>query len=260
MNSPMIEITNLSKEFHPSADFLLSLPGKRKILALDRVNLRVEKGELFSLIGPNGAGKTTLIKILAGSILPTRGKVLIGGYDAAREEMKVKTLIGIVAGEERSFYWRLSGRQNLEFFAALYGLKKEEADSRIVYLMRMLNISDAGMRFQEYPSGLKQKFFIARSLLHEPEVVIMDEPTRNLDPLAAEDLRIFIKEELVGKKGKTVIFCTHNLAESSFFGGRVAVMNKGRIVSCGPLGELAAGAGLPAGASPEEVFKHYVNA
>jgi ABC-2 type transport system ATP-binding protein len=231
---------------------------REPVLALDKISFGVAQGELLVLVGPNGAGKTTLIKILSGLILPTEGSVSVCGCDVVRDENKVKSIIGLVTGGERSFYWRISGRKNLEFFAALYNLRGAAAKKRVDYLVDLLGINNPGRRFQEYPAGVMQRFAIARSLLHDPKVIIMDEPTRNLDPLSAEDLRLFIREELVKKMGKTVLFCTHNLTEAASFGGRIAIMDKGRIIACDHPEELRKKSGLPKDSRLEEVFRHYV--
>ena len=264
MSQYVIEATNLSKKFYSSQslwELFYSLRiGRKLILALSSINLAVKEGELFVLIGSNGAGKTTLIKILLGLILPTEGLITINGYDLMREEINVKKCIGMVTAEERSFYWRLTGRQNLEFFAALYGLRKKEANQRINYLLGLLDIQDSGRRFQEYPSGLRQRFSVARCLLNDPKIIIMDEPTKNLDPLSAESLILFIKKELVERRRKTIIFCTHNLSEAAELGGRIAIMDCGKIKACDYLEGLKNGACLGQESRLEEVFRYYVNA
>jgi ABC-2 type transport system ATP-binding protein len=263
MGQYIIETINLSKKFYPSVGFLksfysLHIP-RKSILALNSINLTVKEGEFIILIGPNGAGKTTLIKILSGLVLPTEGVVTVNGYDVIRNEIDVKKCIGLATGEERSFYWRLTGRQNLEFFAALHGLIKREAKKRIDYLLELLDIHDPNRRFQEYPTGLKQRFSIARSLLNDPKIIIMDEPTKNLDPLLAESLRSFIKKELVENRKKTIIFCTHNLSEAVALGGRIAIMDSGRIKACDSLEGLRNSACLGQDSRLEEVFRYYVN-
>ena len=263
MSQYVIEATNLSKKFYPCQDFLklfyhLNIP-LRSILALNGINLTVKEGELFILIGSNGAGKTTLIKILSGLILPTAGVVTVNGYDIIRNEIDVKRCIGLATGEEHSFYWRLTGRQNLEFFAAMHDLKRKEIKKRVDYLLELLDISDPNRRFQEYSVGLKQRFSIARSLLNDPKIIIMDEPTKSLDPLSAESLRSFIKKELVENRKKTVIFCTHNLPEAVALGGRIAIMDSGKIKACDYLEGLRNGACLGQDSRIEEVFRYYVN-
>jgi ABC-2 type transport system ATP-binding protein len=235
-----IEITSLRKEFVSGTIFVrvpfFSPP--RTTVVIDTVDLRIRAGELFGLLGKNGSGKTTLIKIMAGLILPTSGTVKVAGYDVVREGRKVSAAIGVINGDERSFYWRLSGRQNLKFFASLYGLSSRQSKAKIEELIALLEIRDPDKRFQEYSSGLKQRLSIARSLLHDPEVVFMDEPTNSLEPGAAARFREFVREELVRKRGKTVFFATHNMNEAEYWADRLAILHAGRIAVCGPAGEV----------------------
>lgn len=208
-----------------------------KVKALRKVSLKVKHGEIVALLGPNGAGKTTLLKILSTLILPTNGTAYINGHEIIKDEYNVKKCIGLVTGEERSFYWRLTGRQNLEFFAALCNLKKNQIKERLDYLFNAFEIENPDRRFYEYSTGIKQRFGIIRSLLHEPDVLLMDEPTKSLDPFSAKNLREFIKESVVRKMGKTVIFTTHRLEEIRDFCDFVALMHEGEIISCGKLSE-----------------------
>jgi len=231
-----IEIVSLKKEFYPAKSFfalLNPLYKQKPVLALDNINLQIKSGELFGLLGPNGAGKSTLIKILSCLVLPTEGKAKVAGYDIHKDEEKVKASIGLINGDERSFYWRLTGRQNLQFFASLYNLSSDQAKTRIKELLNFLEIDDPDKRFQEYSTGIKQRLSIARSLLHDPQVLFMDEPTKSLDPLAAQKLRKFIKEKLVCRQAKTILFSTHNLEEAVYLADRLAIMHKGRIKACG---------------------------
>jgi ABC-2 type transport system ATP-binding protein len=190
-------------------------------------------------LGPNGAGKTTLVKMLCTLILPSEGRALVCGRDVVTEASSVKPLIGLVDCQERSFFWRLTGRQNLQFFAALVGLRGAEADERIATLLDLVGLSEhADRRFMGYSTGMRQKLGVARGLLAQPRVVFMDEPTRSLDPVIARDLRAFIREILVEKLGRTVVLVTHRLEEAEQLCDRVAIMNQGRIVACGPVAEI----------------------
>jgi len=256
----IIETVNLTKRFYPAKNLrqLIFNSGGRAVSAVKGVSLQIKPGELFVLVGPNGAGKTTLIKMLAGLILPTEGSAKVNGYDVIRDEMRIKESAGLLTGEERSFYWRLTGRENLNFFAALYNLSGEKAKRRIAELIELLAIEGLDRRFQEYSTGMKQRLAIVRALLNNPQLIFMDEPTKNLDPLAARDLRDFIKDELVGAKRKTVLFCTHNLTEAQALGARIAIMDKGRIKGVGSPGDLRKEANLGPGSGIEDIFKHYV--
>lgn len=262
MHEYAIETKNLGKRFllaKSTRQFILNPLGKAKVVvAVNQVNLKIKKTELFALVGPNGAGKTTLIKMLACLILPSEGSAEVNGFDIVKEEMRVKSSIGLLTGEERSFYWRLTGRENLNFFATLYNLSREKAKQRIEQLTQLLRIEELDKRFLEYSTGMKQRLAIARSLLNDPAVLLMDEPTRQLDPIAAEDLRQLIKKRLVEQQRKTILFCTHNLSEAASLGSRIAIMDKGRLKASGTLDELIKNAHLSPGVSLEDVFKYYV--
>ena len=238
-----VETFDLSKTFPAprSPRRFWRAPGPAEaVQAVRGVSLAVEEGELFGLLGPNGAGKTTLVKILCTLISPTSGSARLGGCDLADTE-RVRHTIGLAVGDERSFYWRLTGRQNLEFYAALYGLSPTEARSRIPQVLAWLELTDqADRRFHTYSSGQKQRFAIARSVLHHPRILFMDEPTRSLDPTTTEHLHRFITEELIGREGMTVFLTTHRLDEAEKLCRRVAIMNRGRIQACGRLAELRA--------------------
>lgn len=249
-----IETISLTKKFRQNRSLFRSQKDK-VVQAVDGVDLQVRKGELFGLVGPNRAGKTTLLKLLSTLILPTSGKASINGYDILREEEKVRASIGLVTGGERSFYWRLTGRQNLRFFATLYNLSRLEAKKRIDELLELLELKEqADVQFQQYSTGIKQRMAVARCLLNDPEVLFMDEPTKSLDPGAAHKLREFIKDELVGRKGKTILFVTHQMAEAEDICDRVAIMDDGKIKACGSMDELRRAVGLE-GATLDEVFR-----
>lgn len=221
----MIKIKNISKKFYPRCGFFK----KKEIKALKNVSLEVKDGELFTLLGPNGAGKTTLIKILSTLIIPDSGNAFINGYDL-KEEGKIRSQIGLVLGDERSFYFRLSGFQNLAFFAALQNLFGKEAKKRIEKVLDLVSLSDsAHIQFQNYSRGMKQRLSLARGLLHNPEILFLDEPTAGLDPLASSSLRKFIKKILVKKEKKTIFLITQNLEEAKEISDKLAIIDKGEI-------------------------------
>lgn len=209
------------------------------VIALDGVSFSVPSGEIFGLLGPNGAGKTTLLKILSCLIIPTRGTALINGLSTQRDEMRVKASIGFVTSDERSFYWRLSGRENLRFFASLYNLSHAAGRRRSQELIDRLDLSEkADHAFMTYSSGMKQRMAVARALLHDPPVIFMDEPTRSLDPQAAKHLRALVAESLCRQEGKTILLATHNLAEAEELCSRIAIIHKARIRRMGTLAEV----------------------
>jgi ABC-2 type transport system ATP-binding protein len=198
------------------------------------VDLCVEEGELFGLIGPNGAGKTTLVKLLCTLILPTSGGARIAGHDVS-EDRAIKAAVGLVVTDERSFYWRLSARRNLLFFAALHGLTGRDAAERVEAVLGLVDmLGPADQRFSTYSTGMRQRLAIARALLHRPRVLFMDEPTRSLDPGATRRLHNLVRA-LVAEQGVTVFLTTHDLTEAETLCSRVAVMHRGRIrVSASP--------------------------
>jgi ABC-2 type transport system ATP-binding protein len=211
-------------------------PGRTE--ALRGVDLPVETGEIFGLLGPNGAGKTTLVKILSCLVLPDRGHALIRGCDVSHEN-KVKPMIGLVHSDERSFYWRLSGRENLRFFARLYDVPGRRIEARIEDLLRKVDLVEAASRrFSDYSSGMKQRLAIARALLHDPPVLLMDEPTRSLDPAASLALRTMINDELNGRDGKTILLATHNLREAEVLCDRIAILVQGTVRQVGTVAEV----------------------
>jgi len=182
------------------------------------------------LIGRNGAGKTTLTKIIATLIQPTSGSVTVNGFDSVTQDVLVRKQIGLATAEERSFYWRLSAEQNLLFFARLYGIATRAARTRIAELMERLELNEvARRRFGELSTGNKQRLAVARALLPHPPVLLLDEPTRSLDPLAASRMRAMIKELARSDPPTTIFFTSHNLAEVETLCDRVAIISRGRI-------------------------------
>ena len=244
MTKPAIEVEGLSMRYPkvPGYRDMVLRPLRREYLqALDGVSFSVPAGVLFGFLGPNGAGKTTLIKILTTLILPTSGRALVAGLDVQHEPETVKRHIGVVMSDERSFYWRLTGRQNLEFFGRLHGMSGGAAARRINELLDLVGITGkADARFSDYSSGMKQKLAIARGLLANPEILFCDEPTRSLDPISAAQVRAFIRERLVEGAGKTVFLTTHNLHEAEEISDRVGIINRGRILATGTVAEISA--------------------
>ncbi len=224
-----VSIKNLSKTYPPPFPRLKSffhLPVQPAVEALKNVSFDIQTGEIFGLIGKNGAGKTTLTKIIATLVQPTSGKVSVGNYDSITDEVKVRQLIGLATAEERSFYWRLSSEQNLMFFARLYGLKDKTARRRIAELFEKLNLQTlAKRRFSELSTGNKQRLAVARAMIPAPPVLLLDEPTRSLDPLAAASMR----ELITSLENVSILLTSHNLAEIEELCNRVAIIAQGEI-------------------------------
>ena len=241
-----IETHHLSKEFPVTKSYreLILHPFRNNyITAIADINIKIKKGELYGLLGPNGAGKTTLIKILCSLIYPTSGTACLNGMDITRQGDKIKKKIGYVLSDERSFYWRLTGRQNLKFFATLNNINGKEAEERINHLLEFLDLgANADKMFRDYSTGMRRKLAIARGLINRPEIIFMDEPTSGLDPVIARKLRKLIKEKLVKQEKKTVIFATHNLHEAEELCDSIAVIHKGKIKTEGNLEQIKLGA------------------
>lgn len=241
MMQDMIVIKGLTKRFARQHGYrnLLRFWQRDEITAVDDVSLTIKEGELFGLLGPNGAGKTTLVKMLCTLVLPSAGQAWVAGQDIVKAASTVRQQVGLVDTQERSFFWRLSGRQNLEFFAALHNLRGATARTRINEVLDLVGLDEhTERRFMTYSSGMRQKLAIARSMLAMPPLLIMDEPTRSLDPVSARHLRRFIRETVVEQLGRTVVLVTHHLEEAESLCDRLAIMNRGRIVACGAAAEI----------------------
>lgn len=254
----IIQISHLSKYFRqPKSLFdLMKKPFKKTALVtvLSNINLTINKGEIFALLGPNGAGKTTLIKTLCALILPDQGKITVSGYDLLKQERLAKTKIGLAVGEERSLYWRLTGRQNLQFFGAMYNIPKIKLNNKIKELNSILEIDDLDKLFENYSAGMKNRIGLARCLINDPEIIFMDEPTKSLDPGAANKFRIFIKETLVKKLAKTVFFATHQIDEAAELAERIAIISQGRIKAQGKIEDINIHLGLSKDTPLKELY------
>lgn len=207
-------------------------------MALDQVNLKVKDGELFGLLGPNGAGKTTFIKILCTLILPTNGTAIINGFDVVKDREAVIKSIGVMLPEMRGFYWRLKGRENLEIYSRLYGVKQSKERVREVISLVGLSKDDGEKRYQKYSSGMKQKLALAKALLPDPDLLLMDDLTQGVDIQTAINIRRFIQEDLSRGKGKTILFTTHNLLEAERLCDRIAIIDNGKIRVVGTPDEI----------------------
>lgn len=228
----MIEIEGLSKNFRDTPLNPFRKPAVTEALA--DVSFRVDSGTVTALVGRNGAGKSTLMKILATVVLPESGTARVSGHDVLRAPDAVRARIGLSGGDERSFYWRLTGRQNLQVFAALQNVPRRDIPARVDRLLNLFGLEDkAGVAFRSYSSGMRQRLALARSLLHDPLVLLLDEPNKGLDPLLQENFKNFLKRELVDKQGKTVLVATHDLDTALDIAHNVAFLDKGRLLYFG---------------------------
>ncbi len=206
---------------------------RKELVALEGVNLTVERGELFGLLGPNGAGKTTLIKILTTLLSPTSGWARVAGADVNTEPDAVRPRINMVSGGESSGYGLLTVRENLWMFSQFYGVPSKEANERIEALLDMVGMKDRmHTKSSDLSTGLRQKMNIVRGFLTEPEVLFLDEPTLGLDVGAMRDVRRFILEWLKADKERTLLLTTHYMAEADELCDRVAIINKGKVLAC----------------------------
>ena len=203
------------------------------------VRCEVRAGECFGLLGPNGAGKTTLFKMLATLVLPDAGTATVGGFDLVRDAAEVRRLLTPVIADERSLYWRISARENLRLFASLHGLHGAAASGRIAELLATVELEDSPKMVGMFSSGMKQRLLIARALISRPRILLLDEPTRSLDPVSARALREFLRTEIAGRQGCTILLATHSTEEALELCDRVAVLDRGRIRATGAAATLA---------------------
>jgi ABC-2 type transport system ATP-binding protein len=208
-----------------------------KVEAVRGVSFDVRPGELFGLLGPNGAGKTTTIKMLITLLLPTSGTARVMGHDVVRDTTQVRRLIGYVFGGDRGLYDRVSGLDNLRYFAELYGVDPADQAPRIAALLELVGLTGREReKVEGYSRGMRQRLHIARGLLHDPQVVFLDEPSIGLDPIGARELRQTVKSLV--EAGKTVLLTTHYMFEADALCDRIAVINDGRIVAHGTGADL----------------------
>ena len=200
------------------------------VVALDSVSMSIEEGEVHGLLGPNGAGKTTLVKILSTVLLPTKGSASILGHDVVRETAAVRPLIGIVFGGDRGFYWRLTGRENLEYWAALYKVPAGIAKRRAAELLERVGLTDrANYLVETYSRGMKQRLHLARGLIANAQVLFLDEPTTGMDPIAALDFRQLVKD--LRSEGRTILLTTHDMAEAESVCDKVTLIDRGHVLA-----------------------------
>src|SRR5690606_21105778 len=234
---PAVQVRSLGKQFRLQRSWkdLVLRPRHRDIrVALADVDLEVARGEFFGVLGENGAGKTTLFKILATLVRPDSGSALVGGFDVSEEPEQVRRLLVPVIPAERSLYWRLSAEESLRLYASLYGLGHEDATRRISEVLEIIGLEDVGRKqVGLFSSGMKQRLLIGRALLGRPAILLLDEPTRSLDPLSARAFRTFLKKQIGAAQQTTVLLATHDHEEVTELCDRVAVLDQGRVLASG---------------------------
>ena len=238
----LVRVVDLWKEFRPPrsvADIVRRPLGGPPAPAIADVSLDVHAGEFVGLLGPNGAGKTTLLKILATLIVPDRGTATVGGHDVVQHPAAVRRVIAPVLANERSLYWRLSARENLDLFAALLRIPVRDAAERVSNVLEVVGLIDTGRKMVgQFSAGMMQRLLVARALLGQPRVLLLDEPTRSLDPSAAHSFRAFLREELGERRGCAVLVATHRTEEAFDLCDRVVVLDRGRVAAEGRASEL----------------------
>jgi ABC-2 type transport system ATP-binding protein len=235
----MICARNLCKTFRPPGGVRELLRGRLfldPVPALRDISFEVRPGEILCVMGPNGAGKSTLLRILAGLLAPSSGSAEVAGHDAGRGGSVLRRDVSLVIGDERSFMWPISGRENLLFFAALHGLAPRAARARTDHLLARVGLTEvAGRRFHEYSRGMRQRLAVARGLLGHPRALLLDEPTLGLDPKAAHELRRFLRDEVVRGEGRTALVGSNDPGEVRALADRVLFLERGAVrAECEP--------------------------
>jgi ABC-2 type transport system ATP-binding protein len=223
MKSPIIEVKNLTKKYG-------------KFIALNDINLEIEKGEIFGLVGPNAAGKSTFISILTGLIKPTGGDIFVKGFSVLKNSSKIKSLLGYVP-QDVALYPMLSGLDNLNFWAGIYGLKGQEKKKRINDVLSIVQLEDrARQKVDEYSGGMKRRLNIAVALIHNPEIIIMDEPVVGVDVLSKKFILDALKD--LKKSGRTILITSHYINELAELCDRIALLDRGRIKMSGQVKDI----------------------
>jgi ABC-2 type transport system ATP-binding protein len=230
-----IEVSHLRRTFKSNIGVIKRTT--KEIVAVEDVSFEIQEGELFGLLGPNGAGKTTTVKMLTTLLIPTGGSASVRGFDIVKQAEEVRKRIGFIFGGERGLYWRLSGIDNLRYFASLYSIDPDVTKKRIPYLLDMVGLSGRGEeKVQGYSRGMKQRLHVARTLLHDPDVLFLDEPTLGLDPVGAREFRQVILD--LQSEKKTILLTTHYMFEADALCDRIAVIDHGWIVALDTPGGL----------------------
>jgi ABC-2 type transport system ATP-binding protein len=236
-----IRIANLTKVFTRGTGTINKMRKKppRHNVAVDDVSLDIKEHELFGLLGPNGAGKTSIIKMLSTLLIPDSGTATVNGWDILKEPFNVRMSIGLTLSSERQLYWKLSARENLEYFASLYLIHHKEIPARVDSVLSLMQLADQqDMLVENFSSGNKQKVALARALLNDPPILFLDEPTIGLDPSFSQSFRTLIKSTINKKEKKTILLTTHYMDEADQLCDRIAFIDRGQIVALGTPREL----------------------
>lgn len=238
MPEPIIRIERLSKTYI-SKERKKGHKGKKAVHALQDVSLSIEDGEIFGLLGPNGAGKTTLIKCLTTLLLPSSGNAWINGFDVSRQEDLVRASIGCMLMGDRGLYWKLTGRENLDYFGALYHVPRPLRRKRIEDLIGLLKLGEFVDRTVEtYSAGQRMILAFAKAMINDAPILVLDEPTVTMDVPTARELRAIVEE--LNRQGKTIVYTTHLMHEAEELCDRVAIIDHGKIIALGTTSDLKA--------------------
>jgi ABC-2 type transport system ATP-binding protein len=225
-----VQVKDLKKYFISRKKKLFKTIEKKEFKAVDGVSFDIYKGEIFGLLGPNGAGKTTTIKMITGLLRPTSGSICVMEKNVDKNPMQALKNIGTVLAGDRSIYWKLTARENLEYFAALYGCNKKEAKKRAEHIINRLGLTEkADELVEKFSTGMKQKVALGKALIPNAPVVLLDEPTLGLDPQSALNLREIIVD--IKSEGRTVLLTTHYMEEADFLCDRIAIIDGGKIIA-----------------------------
>jgi ABC-2 type transport system ATP-binding protein len=227
-NETIIQVEDLQKTFYSIRGFWKR--EKHPVEAVQGISFSVRKGELFGIVGPNGAGKTTTVKMLSTLLLPTSGTASIFGLDIVKNTNQIRPRIGFTFGGNKGLYSRLSGLDNLKYFAELYKLEPDIITKRIKELLEVVGLTGReNDRVETYSSGMQQRLHLARALIHDPELIFLDEPTVGIDPVGAREIRQLVKELI--EHGKTILLTSHYMYEVEELCSRIAVVNHGKVIA-----------------------------
>jgi ABC-2 type transport system ATP-binding protein len=250
----VLRVEGVGRMYEPATGFVRFLTRTatdQTVVALRDVHLHAEPGRILGLVGPNGAGKTTLIRIIAGLLDPDDGRVCVAGHDPTVEPTEAARALGLVLADDRSLYWRLTGRQNLEFHGALFGLSRQASAARATELLAVAGLAERDRRVFGYSTGMRARLAIARALVHDPQVLVLDEPTRSLDPIGAREVCGTLRA--LADSGRTILLSSHKLEELERVADDVAVLVEGRVTFHGPIESLRT-AGETAASRLEELL------
>ncbi len=226
----MLIVNGVTKIYRTKVRLSFFKSSYKHVKAVDHLSFQMEPGKIIGLLGLNGAGKTTTIKMCTTLLEPTSGTITVDGFDAIKDDKKVKSLVNMIAGGERMLYWRLTGRENLRYFGHLYGIKQPLLDETIEELLKEVDLKDAAdTPVEQYSKGMKQRLQIARGLINNPKYLFLDEPTLGLDAPIAKHLRSYVKK-LAKEKGKAVLLTSHYIDEVEELCDEVYILDKGQLI------------------------------